>query len=77
MRRNDKLIIVKRLVLCDSHCYHISDEDYEILKRISPGYARLVRDSDNKEATHFVCEHCGQVAPVKLRNLHQCKKPES
>lgn len=64
---------MKRVVLCDNHCYHISDEDGEILKAISPGLARLVRESDNPEATHFVCERCGQVPPIKLRKLHKCQ----
>lgn len=64
---------MKRVMLCDNHCYHITDEDFEVLKRVSPGYARLVKDSDAKSPTHFVCEHCGQMPPVKLRKLHNCQ----
>lgn len=66
-------ISVKRVVLCDNHCYHITDEDYHILKRVSPGYARLAKESDDEPATHFVCESCGQIAPIKLRKLHDCE----
>lgn len=64
---------MKRVVLCDNYCYHISDEDYEVLRRISPGYARLAKESDGDELTHFVCEHCGQFAPLKLRAVHDCR----
>jgi len=52
----------------------ISEEDFEVLKRVSPGYARLAKDSDGEKPTHFVCEHCGQMPPLKLRELHDCRK---
>ncbi|MGC8863787.1 MAG: hypothetical protein ACP5R5_13580 [Armatimonadota bacterium] len=63
---------MKKLVLCDLQTYYIEDEDLETLKAISPGLARLVRDTDCTEATHFVCKLCGQISPVKLRKLHEC-----
>jgi hypothetical protein len=65
---------VKRIVLCDNHCYHISDEDYEILRLVSPGYARLAKDGDGQAVTHFVCQTCGQIAPLKLREVHDCRR---
>lgn len=65
---------VKRVVLCDNHAYYISDEDYEILKRAAPGYARLAKDADGQAVTHFVCAKCGQIAPLKLRKIHDCRR---
>ena len=65
---------MKRVVLCDNHYYHISDDDYEVLKRVSPGYARLAQDSEGDALTHFVCELCGQIAPLKLREVHDCRR---
>ena len=64
---------MKQVILCDNHCYLISDEDFEVLRRVSPGYARLAKDSDAEAATHFVCERCGQIPPLKLRALHECQ----
>ncbi|MCL5102504.1 MAG: hypothetical protein M1133_00120 [Armatimonadetes bacterium] len=64
---------MKKLLMCDEHAYHITDEDYEKLKTISPGYARLAKESDNSDPTHFVCEICGQVPPLKLREMHECQ----
>jgi len=64
---------MKELVLCDKQVYYIAESDYEILRRLSPGLARMVRDSDSTSATHFVCEHCGQICPLKLRKLHVCR----
>jgi len=64
---------MKKLVLCDQQAYHIEDADFETLKRMTPGLARLVREADHGEATHFVCGRCGQICPVKLRRLHQCE----
>lgn len=61
-------------MLCDNHCYVISEEDFEVLKRVSPGYARLAKESDGDTPTHFVCEYCGQMPPLKLRELHDCRK---
>lgn len=66
--------IVKTVVLCDNHCYHISDEDYETLKRVAPGYARLAKDGDGQAVTHFVCAQCGQIAPLKLKKVHDCSR---
>ena len=63
---------MKKLVLCDEQAYCIEDKDFETLKMISPGLARLVRETDRLRATHFVCGQCGQVCPVKLRSLHEC-----
>ncbi|MCE5198270.1 MAG: hypothetical protein ABFD54_13420 [Armatimonadota bacterium] len=64
---------MKKIVMCDEHAYHITDEDYETLKAVSPGYARLVEESESPEPSHFVCGLCGQVAPLKLRELHNCR----
>lgn len=66
--------LLKRVVLCDDHCYYITDQDAEKLKAVSPGLARLVRDADGQQATHFVCEKCGQIPPLKLRDLHRCSE---
>lgn|GEM_PF-2127662 len=66
--------IVKQLVLCDQHCYYISDEDHEVLKRVAPGYARLAKDGDGQAVTHFVCAKCGQIAPIKLQKIHDCRR---
>lgn len=63
---------MKKVVMCDDHAYHIEDEDFERLKQVSPAFARVVRDSDRDTATHFVCEACGQISPVKLRGVHRC-----
>jgi hypothetical protein len=63
---------LKKLIMCDEHAQHITDEDYEKLKVMSPGCARLAKDSDSTEPTHFVCGRCGQVAPLKLRGMHKC-----
>ena len=63
---------MKKIILCDEQCYYINDDDAEKLSRISPGLARLVRDADSHTATHFVCELCGQICPVELRELHDC-----
>ena len=63
---------MKKLVLCDEQAYYIEDEDFETLKVVSPGLARLVRETDHAAATHFVCGQCGQVCPVKLHRLHEC-----
>ncbi len=65
---------VKELVLRDRQSYRISERDFKVLKRLSPGLARLVRDSDCNMATHFVCKNCGQISPIKLRELHQCQR---
>lgn len=61
-------------MLCDNYCYLITDEDFEALRRVSPGYARLAKESDSDAPTHFVCEHCGQMPPLKLKKLHDCGK---
>ena len=66
--------LLKKLTLCDEQCYYIEDEDAEKLSRISPGLSRLVRDAGNHTATHFVCESCGQICPVKLQDLHDCRQ---
>ncbi len=71
------LEIVKRIVLCDNHCYIITDEDFDVLERISPGYARLAKDSAGTTATHFVCERCGQMPPLKLKPLHKCQSSDT
>jgi len=63
---------VKKLLLCDEQAYYIGDDDFETLKAISPGLARLVRETERRTATHFVCGQCGQICPVKLRELHEC-----
>lgn len=65
---------MKKLVLCDKHAYYISDEDYEILKRVAPGYARLAKDAADHVITHFVCAECGQIAPLRLKKLHDCRR---
>ena len=67
--------VLKKLVLCDEQAYYIGDEDFETLKRISPGLARLGRETDRTRGTHFVCGQCGQICPVKLRELHDCGAP--
>ncbi len=66
---------MKKLVLCDQQAYYIENEDFEALRTISPGLARLVREADHELATHFVCAGCGQVCPLKLRELHDCALP--
>ena len=63
---------MKKIILCDNIAQHITEEDFEMLKFLSPGTARLVSESDNKKPTHFVCPKCGQVAPVRLKKLHCC-----
>ena len=63
---------MKKLALCDGQAYYIEDVDLEVLKRVTPGLARLVREADRAAATHFVCQQCGQVCPVELRELHDC-----
>lgn len=63
---------MKALPICDDTCYYIGDSDYEALKRISPGLARLIKDADGHTATHFVCETCGQICPLALQELHDC-----
>lgn len=63
-------------MLCDSHCYVMTEQDFEVLARVSPGYARLARDCDGGKPTHFVCEHCGQIPPLKLRPLHNCRNQQ-
>ena len=68
------LEFVKTVVLCDNHAYHISDEDYDTLKLVAPGYARLAKDGDDQAVTHFVCAQCGQIAPLKLRKVHDCQQ---
>ncbi len=67
---------LKKLVLCDEQHYHIEDQDVETLKRVSPGLARLVHESEHNAATHFVCGNCGQICPIKLRKLHECRPKE-
>lgn len=64
---------MKKLLMCDDYAHHITDEDYEKLKAVSPGYARLAKESDSDAPTHFVCEVCGQVPPLRLRELHDCR----
>jgi len=63
---------VKKVVLCEEHAYYIADEDYERLKRVSPATARLVKATNRETATHFACEDCGQISPLKLRHVHRC-----
>ncbi len=63
---------MKKVVICDNHAYHITDEDFRKLKVLSPGSARLARKSDAETPTHFVCDSCGQIYPLKLRSLHSC-----
>ena len=63
---------MKRIRLCDDNGYYVTDEDADKLKQLSPGIARLVRECEDCAVTHFVCELCGQIAPVKLRGLHKC-----
>lgn len=66
---------MKLIVLCDNQAYCIEEKDFEKLQAIAPGLARLARDTDaSKAATHFVCEKCGQICPVKIRELHACRK---
>jgi len=60
--------------MCDNYLCHISDEDHEVLKRVAPGYARLAKDGDGEAVTHFVCPQCGQIAPLKLRRIHDCQR---
>ena len=64
---------MKQIILCDGAAYHITEEDFEQLKEISPGIARLVRDSDEPQPTHFVCPKCGQFPPLALREVHDCQ----
>lgn len=63
---------LKKVALCDDYCFFITEADAEVLRRLSPGLFRLVKDCDAQSATHFVCEACGQLSPVKLRHLHKC-----
>lgn len=63
---------MKTLELCDDTCYYIDEQDYSTLRRISPGLARLAKDTDGHTATHFVCEICGQICPLTLQELHDC-----
>ena len=65
--------MVIHIVLCDNFRYCISDEDYELVKRVSPGYARLAKESRDGRVTHFFCEKCGQFSPLKLKGLHNCQ----
>jgi hypothetical protein len=65
---------LKKVVLCDNESYYITDEDSRDLQKISPGLARLVRDCGCKSPTHFVCPLCGQIAPLRLRRLHCCRR---
>jgi len=63
---------MKKILLCDDNGYYVADEDVDKLRRLAPGLVRLVRECEDRAATHFVCELCGQIAPVKLRGLHKC-----
>ena len=63
---------MKKILLCDDSAYYVTDEDVDKLKRLAPGLARLVRECEDRAVTHFVCELCGQIAPLKLRGLHKC-----
>jgi len=63
---------MKDILTCGGYNYVITDQDHSILLTISPNFARLARESDQAEPTHFVCELCGQIAPVRLRELHIC-----
>lgn len=65
---------MKRIVVCDKYSRHITDEDFEKLKLVAPGLARMVKSSNFKNPTHFVCEKCGQVPPVTLLELHKCSE---
>jgi len=63
---------MKQIIMCDGVAYHITDGDFEKLKEVSPGIARLVKESESPEPTHFVCGICGQFPPLALRKLHNC-----
>ena len=65
---------MKKILLCDGYAYVIEDDDFGKLQRSMPAFARLVRDTDCEAATHFVCEACGQIPPIKLRALHKCRR---
>jgi len=65
---------MKKITMCDEVAYYITDEDFEKLKLVSPGVARLAKESDSPQRTRFVCEHCGQLPPLALKELHNCGK---
>lgn len=67
---------MKKIVICNKFHKHITDEDFVVLKLISPGLARNVKVSDYNSPTHFVCGKCGQVAPIKIKALHECQSVE-